>query len=146
MQSSSKELRTLVALVVKQMPYAINIRINRLSSSNNIFNNNNNKDSYYEALYNSGYKRELEYLDTNKHHIDRGNNIGNKGHNYRGNYETNNVNIDNKISKNFNNKHRNIIWFNPPFCKLSNINMGKYILSLISKHFKDSYSFRKTIN
>ena len=46
--------------------------------------------------------------------------------------------MDNKISKNFNkNRHRNIIWFNPPFCKLSNINIGKYFLSLISKHFKD---------
>ena len=30
-------------------------------------------------LYNSGYKNELEYLDANKHHIGRGNNIGNKG-------------------------------------------------------------------
>ena len=72
-----------------------------------------------------------EYLDANEHHINTDNNIGNKGHNYRRNNGTNNVNID-KINKNFNkNRHRNFTWFNPPFCKLSNINIGKYFLSLI---------------
>ena len=44
--------------------------------------------------------------------------------------------MNNKISKNIN-RCRNIIWFNPPFCKLSNINIGKYFLGLINKHFKD---------
>ena len=43
----------------------------------------NNKDSKNEALYNIGYKDKLDYLDANKHYINKGNNIGNKGHNYR---------------------------------------------------------------
>ena len=43
------------ASLVKQIPEAINIRINRYNSSKNIFNNN--KDSNKEALY---YKNELE--------------------------------------------------------------------------------------
>ena len=55
--------------------------------------------------------------------------------------------MDDKISKNiYKNKHRNIIWFNSPFCKLSNINIGKYFLGLINKHFKDDNPFRKIIN
>ena len=32
-----------------------------------------NKGSYNEALDNSGYKNELEYLDANNHYINRGN-------------------------------------------------------------------------
>ena len=43
-------------------------------------------------------------------------------------------------------RRRNITWFNPPFCKLSNINIGKYFLGLISKHFKDDNPLRKMIN
>ena len=33
-------------------------------------------------------------------------------------------------------RQRKIIWFNPPFCKLPNINIGKYLLNLIEKHLK----------
>ena len=61
---------------------------------------NNNKESYNEALYDNGYINELEYLDANNHHINRGNDIGNKGKNYRGNNRNNNLNMDNEISKN----------------------------------------------
>ena len=49
------------------------------------------------------------------------------------------------INKNIDkNRHRNIIWFKPPFCKLSNI--GKYFLGLINKHFKDDNPLGKIIN
>ena len=77
-------------------------RINRLSSSKNIFNNQ--KEFYNEALYNCGYKNELKYLEANRHHINRSNNIGKNGHKNRGNNGTNNnnINMDNKISKNIN--------------------------------------------
>ena len=57
------------ASIVKQIPDPINIR-NNLSSSKKIFNNN--KDSYNQTLHNSGYKDELEDLNTNKHHIKKG--------------------------------------------------------------------------
>ena len=120
------------ASIVKQIPNAINIRIYRLLSSKNI-SNNNNKEFYNEVEYNSGYKNELRYLEANRLHISRVNNIGNNDHKNRWNNGTNNdINIDNKMSKNINqNRHRNIIWFNPPFCKISNINVGKYFLGLI---------------
>ena len=66
------------ASLVKQIRNAINIRINRLSSSKNIFNHH--KEFYNEALYNSGYKNELKYLESNRHHIKRDNNIRNNDH------------------------------------------------------------------
>ena len=44
------------------------------------------------------------------------------------------------INNNHKNKHRKIIWFNPPYGKLSNINIGKYFLTLINKHFQKNNS------
>ena len=52
------------ASIVKQIPNAINIKVNRLSSSKNIFNNH--KKFYNEPIYNSGYKNELKYLEANR--------------------------------------------------------------------------------
>ena len=46
-----------------------------------------------------------------------------------GNNNNNNIN---RICKN---RKRKVIWFSPPFCKLSPINIGKYFLNLIDKHF-----------
>ena len=50
--------------------------------------------------------------------------------------DTNNSNehLRNSNYKN-KNRHRKIIWFNPPFYKLTNINIGKYLLNLIDKDF-----------
>ena len=57
------------------------------------------------------------------------------------------MNMDNKISKKINkNRRRNIIWFNTPFCKLYDINIGKYFLGLINKHLKMITPLRKMIN
>ena len=71
----------------------------------------------------------------------------NKGHKYKGNNGNNQLNMDNKINKKFNkDRHRNIIWFNSSFCQLSNINIGKCFLSLISKHFEDDNPLRKIAN
>ena len=113
----------------------INIWINRLSFSKNIFNNY--KKFYNEACYNSGYKNELRYLEANRNHINRGNDIGNNGHKNRGkNGSDNDINMDNKTNEYFNkNRHRNIFWFNPSFWKFSNINIGKYFLSLKKQTF-----------
>ena len=33
------------------------------------------------------------------------------------------------------NSNRKVVWFNPPFCRLVNINIGKYFLYLLDKHF-----------
>ena len=55
--------------------------------------------------------------------------------------------MDYRINKNINkNTRRDIIWFNPSFCKLSNINIGKYFRGLIDKLFKDDSPYRIMIN
>ena len=41
------------------------------------------------------------------------------------------------------NRKRKIIWFNPHFCRLASINVGKYFLKLIDKHFKHSNILHK---
>ena len=126
------------APIVKRIPNVIIIRVKRLSCSKNLFDNR--VEIYNEAIRNNGYKNELKYLEANRHHKNGGNNIGN-------NRRNNNINIDNKISKNINKiKCWNITWFNPPFRKLSNINIGKCFPGLINKHFKDDNPIRKRIN
>ena len=44
------------------------------------------------------------------------------------------------------NRKRKIIWFNPPFCRLASINVGKYFLKLIDKHFKHDNILHKISN
>ena len=63
--------------IVKQIPNVIKSRINRLPSSKTF---NHHMEFYNEALYNWGYKNELEYLDADKNPINTGKNIGNNGH------------------------------------------------------------------
>ena len=60
---------------------------------------------------------------------------------------TNNSNdhLGNSNYKNLN-RHKKIIWFNPPFCKLANINIGKYFLNLIDKHFQKNNILSKIFN
>ena len=89
--------------IIKQIPNAINIRINSLSSSKNIFNNH--KEFYKEAIHNNGYKNEHKYLETKRHQNNRDSSLGNHR-------TSTNINM-NMINKNINkNRHRNIIWFN----------------------------------
>ena len=48
---------------------------------------------------------------------------------------TSDRNSNDSCCRNNKTKHRkkNVIWFNPPFCKLSTIIVGKYFLRLIDK-------------
>ena len=48
-----------------------------------------------------------------------------------GNINNNDIRNNNDYNKN---RHRKIILFNHPFCKLLNINMGKYILNSVDKN------------
>ena len=50
--------------VIKQIPNAIDIRINRLQSFDIIFDNQ--RAFYNEAIQNSGYKNVLKYLEAKK--------------------------------------------------------------------------------
>ena len=61
-------------------------------------------------------------------------------------------NIPNDINKEKNKKYdhknrkRKIIWLNPLFCRLASINVGKYFLKLIDKHFKHDNILYKIFN
>ena len=58
------------------------------------------------------------------------------------NSNNNEINKENKCE----NRKRKIIWFNPPFCRLTNINIGKYFLKLVDKHFKHGNKLQKIFN
>ena len=54
--------------------------------------------------------------------------------------------INNHSNRFGNNKNRNVIWFNPPFCKLTKINIGKYFLDLLDKYFNKDNPLSKIFN
>ena len=42
---------------------------------------------------------------------------------------------NNNIDRKYKNRKRKIIWFNLPFCKRFTINIGRYFLNIVNKHF-----------
>ena len=44
------------------------------------------------------------------------------------------------------NSNRKVAWFNPPFCKLTNINIGKYFPQLLDKHFNRDNPLSRIVN
>ena len=109
--------------IIKQVPKAVKLRICKLSANLKIFKESSKM--YIDALKNCGFKEEFRYLEEN---------------------------IPNDIIKEKNKKYdhknrtRKIIWFNPPFCRLASINVGKYFLKLIDKHFKHDNLLHKISN
>ena len=108
--------------IIKQIPKAVNLRIGKLSANEKIFKESSKR--YIEALKNSGFKEDFRYLKQN---------ITTEFTKENSNY----------VQKN---RKRKIIWFNPPFCKLANIDVGKYFLRLIDKHFKQDNLLHKIFN
>ena len=109
--------------IIKQVPKAVNLRICKLSANEKIFKESSKR--YIDALKNSGFKEGFRYL---KEDI------------------TNEINKENNYDQKNKNRKRKIIWFNAPFCKLANIDVGKYFLRLIDKHFKQDNILRKIFN
>ena len=68
-----------------------------------------------DALKNSGFREKFTYQEENI---------------------PNDINKEKNKKYGHKNRKRKIIWFNPPFCILASINVGKYFLKLIDKHFK----------
>ena len=121
--------------IIKQVPKAVNTRISRLSSNKKIFLESSKM--YIEALKNSGFKEEFSYLESR---------MNNNNNNNDNELDTNkeNTNCNNKINCCQNRKGK-ILWFNPPFCKLGNINIGKYFFQLIDKHFNQYIILHKIL-
>ena len=110
--------------IIQQVPKAVNLRICKLSANEKIFRESSKM--YIDALKNSGFKEEFRCLEkTIPKDINKENN---------------------KYDHKTKNRKRKIIWFNPPFCKLAGINVSKYFLKLIDKHFKHDNILHKILN
>ena len=122
--------------LLKQIPNAVNQRINWRSSCKIIFEES--KSVYDEALKNSGFQGRLEYV-----------NPMNSGSNRRSNSSGTHTLVQVGDANNYHpkirgkNRNRRVIWFNPSFCKLTNINIGKFFLNLLDKHFNRDNPLRR---
>ena len=103
--------------IIKQVSKAVNMKISRLSSNKKIFHESSKM--YIEALKNSGFKEEFTYLEPK---IPNNNNNNNNNKLDRNKKYTN---YNKKVNCRKNRKSK-IIWFNPTFCNLNNINIRKY--------------------
>ena len=83
---------------------------------------------YMETLKSSGFREEFTYEPK----------MPNENNLY--------MNKENMKWSQKNRKKRKSIWFNTSFCKLVNINVGKYFLKLIDKHFKQNNILHKILN
>ena len=92
--------------IIKQVPKAVKLRIRNLSANEKIFQESSK--IYMDALKNSGFRDEF---------TDQEENI------------PNDINKENK-KYNKKNRKRKIIWFNPTFCRLASINVGKYFFEI----------------
>ena len=88
---------------------------------------------YYKNLHISSFNKKLEFLDFNRASKYRGSNT--RPTKYRMNNTNNSNELRNSYYEN-KNKHRKIIWFKLPFYKLTNLNIDKYFVNLIDKHFQ----------
>ena len=102
--------------IIKQLPKAVEKRISDLSSTKEIFDQS--KQHYQEALEKSGHKHTLQYNPST-------NSLGNRRRRNRG---------------------RKIIWFNPPFSRSVETNVGEKFLRLLDIHFPEHDPLHKIFN
>ena len=108
--------------IIKQVPKAVNLRICKLSANEKIFKESSKM--YIDALKNSSFKEDFRYLEENiPNDINKGNNK----------YDHKNI-------------KEKLFGLTPPFCRLASINVGKYFLKLIDKHFKHDNILHKIFN
>ena len=87
----------------------------------------------------------MKKINTNEPDITMNENIISMNNNYRMDNTDNNNNHIEKILRN-KNRRKKEKRFNSPFCKLSNDDIGKYLLDLIDKHFKKDNPLSKILN
>ena len=94
--------------IIKQVPKAVKLRIRNLSAKEKILQESSK--IYKDALKNSGFREGFTYQEENI------------------------PNDIKKVNKKCcqKNRKRKIMWFNPTFCRLASINVGKYFLKLIN--------------
>ena len=120
--------------LLKQIPNAVNQRIKRLSLWGE-------QKYIWWNLQKKGFQGRLEYVNpVNPGSNGRSNSSGTRTLVKVGDTNNNNSNRHGK------NRNRRVIWLNLPFCKLTNINIEKYSLKLLDKHFNRDNPWRKTFN
>ena len=125
--------------LLKQIPNVMNQRINRLSSCKRIFEES--KSIYDEALKNSGFQGRPEYVNP----VNFGSHGRSNSSRTRALIKVGDTN-NNHSNRRGKNRNRKVIWFNLPFRKLTNINIGKYFLNLLDKHFNRDNPLRNIFN
>ena len=126
--------------VLRQTPNAVNQRINRLSSCKKIFEEN--KSRYDDALKDSGFQCRLEYLTS----VDLTSRVKNNNGGTRTLIKVGEIiNNSSHEKRRGKNRNRKVVWFNPPFCRLAHINIGKYFLHL-DKHFNRDDPLSRILN
>ena len=127
--------------VLRQIPNAVNQRINKLSSCKKIFEEN--KSRYDDALKDSGFQGRLEYLTP----VDLNSRVKNNNGGTRTLIKVGEIlNNSSHEKRRGKNRNRKVVWFNPPFCRLANINIGKYFLHLLDKHFNRDNPLSRIFN
>ena len=94
--------------MIKNIPESINKLLNELSSSKDIFDQA--KPEYEKALKDSGYNVTLEYSD----------------------------NKSNNRKQKPRQRHRNCLWFNPPFSQNVETDIGRKFLKLLDSKFENN--------
>ena len=94
----------------------------------------------------SGFHQRLEYQEQmiNNKVTEQCNTTNNNGCNDSCNYKLDNDNNISSNKKKLSIGRKKVIWFNTGFCKLSNIDIGKYFLKLIDRHFNKENPLNKT--
>ena len=127
--------------ILRQIPNAINQIINRMSSCKKIFEESISR--YDDALNDSGFQGRLEYLTPGDHNSRVKNNYGRTRTLIKVGEILNNSSHKKRRGKN---RNRKVVWFNPPFCRLANINIGKYFLHHLDKHFNRDNPLSRIFN
>ena len=103
--------------ILKQIPKSVGQRVSSRSSSKDEFDKA--APLYNVALKASGFKESAPFVE-----------------------------IDNQERKKNSkrNRHRNVIWFNPPYSKNVETNVGKRFLKLLDDHFPKNHKLHKIFN
>ena len=105
-------------VIIKRIPQSIESRLSNISSTEEIFNRA--KPDYEKALKEAGHNTTLKYTPRT-------------------------TNTQDPFTRNKNRK-RHITWFNPPYSKHVQTNIGKRFLALINLHFPVNHKLPRICN
>ena len=98
---------------------------------------------YDDALKDSGFQGRLEYLTL----VDLNSRVKNNNGGTRTLIKVGEIiNNSSHEKRRGKNRNRKVVWFNLPFCRLANINIGKYFLHLLGKHFNRDNPLSRIFN